>query len=129
MGRWWSCIKQPTSEECSMNVLVFSSKDKVGYAMWYPQMGGYSARCVALLDRRWTETPRGSRDGGCFDVLVWHDGEFPFDEDETGPSPARLHHCDPEQFIRFGQIVRQLNEHGRVAVENPNGDSVDRQQA
>lgn len=121
MDRWRSYIKEPTSKECSENALVFVSENKSAYAMWYPQMGGYSARCVVILDGKWTDTPQGMRVGGCFDVLVWHDGEFPFDGEEPGLNPAMLHHCDPEQFIRFGQIVQRLNENGRVVTGKPIG--------
>lgn len=68
------------------------------HAARYPQMGGYVGRC-------WV-APNGN--GGCFDVWIWHDGEFPFDGARSGAAPAFLHHCDPEQFIRFGQWVASL---------------------
>lgn len=58
-------------------------------ALWYPQMGGYSGKAVAVGP------------AGCFAVYVWHDGEFPFE----GEAPVKLHHCDARQFINFGQAV------------------------
>jgi hypothetical protein len=62
-------------------------------ACWYPQMGGYSGKAVAVSD-----------DTGCVDLYVWHDGEFPFTGDDDGPAPpVEVHHCDPEQFIQFGR--------------------------
>lgn len=67
------------------------------HATWYPQMGGYVGKC-------WV-APLGN--GGCFDVWVWHDGEFPFSE-RPGTQPAFLHHCDPGQFVDFGQWVASL---------------------
>lgn len=88
---------EPTSEQCSANAEV----GKRMWAAWYPQMGGYVGKCV-VEDL-----------GGCFDVWVWHDGEFAFGgEQEEAPSPAHLHHCDPEQFIRFGETVKRLQGGG-----------------
>jgi len=68
-------------------------------ACWYPQMGGYVGRCLV-------EVLPTVPDGYCFEVYVWHDGEFPFEEG----TPRQLHHCDPEQFIHFGEIVRRFAE-------------------
>lgn len=57
-------------------------------------MGGYVGKAVAFAD------------GGCTEVLVWHDGSFPFDghcpdcQEERGP--ARLHLCVPEQWVQLG---------------------------
>ncbi len=101
---------QPTSEQCSANAPI-AWQGRTVYACWYPQMGGYVGR--AVID------PAGPGDivdedntDGCFDVWVWHDGEFPFD----GPRrPAQLHHCSGEQFIRFGELALRLN----AAMPNP----------
>jgi hypothetical protein len=82
-------IKEPTPEQCECGEEVALPNGGKGKALWYPQMGGYVGRCVVV--------PSAS----CFDVYVWHDGEFPFE----GESPVRLHHCNPEQFVRFGQEV------------------------
>jgi len=76
------------------------------FACWYPQMGGYTGRCVVVLDR-----PSTGADHGCFDAYVWHNGQFPFDsEDGWGDylPPVRIHHCDAEQFISFGNLVKRL---------------------
>lgn len=105
-------IQEPTCEQCSANEKVFEDGHKVGYAIWYPQMGGYIGKAVALMDKEWTEFPNGSDVGGCFDVLVWHDGEFPFDG-EGGNTPRHLHHCEPEQFVAFGEKIAELNDRGR----------------
>lgn len=93
-------LREPTCEQCSANEKVFEDDYTVGYAIWYPQMGGYVGRSIALLRK-------GEGEAGCFDVLVWHDGEFPFDG-EGGEQPRRLHHCATEQFIRFGEKVDEL---------------------
>lgn len=98
-------MREPTSEECSANA-PYECNGRKGFAAWYPQMGGYVGRCVVLTDCRGIITPEGAP-GDCFDVLVWHDGEFPFAEDDTR-DPARLHHCDPAQFIAFGALVRDM---------------------
>lgn len=102
---------EPTSEQCETHAKVFRARRKVGYAIWYPQMGGHVGRAVAVLDEEWTSGPTGD-EGGCIDVYVWHDGEFPFSE-QAGP-PKLVHHCDPEQFIRFGQTLTELNAKGRI---------------
>jgi len=50
-------------------------------------------------------------DGGCIDVWVWHDGDFPFiGRDNWGNEtpPRRLHHCSGDQFIKFGEFLETL---------------------
>ena len=84
---------RPTSEQCSNNDELTTPHPYVGtvrgVAAWYPQMGGYVGACII--------EPLG----GCVDVYVWHDGEFPFGDGD----PTRLHHCDGNQFIEFGDTV------------------------
>jgi hypothetical protein len=91
---------QPTAEQCSTNAEIRVG-DCVGYACWWPQTGGYSGKALVMVD---------SND--CLDVLVWHDGAFPFDghcQNCRDPrSPVELHHCDGEQFVRFGQFLMGL---------------------
>lgn len=101
---------EPTSDECNARARVFENDHVVGYAMWYPQMGGYGGKALAMFDKEWTETGAGAI-GGCIDVYVWHDGSFPFSED--GLSPRRIHHCDPKQFVEFGNTLARLNAKGR----------------
>jgi len=100
---------EPTDDQCNSHVQVYEDEEKLGYAIWYPQMGGHVGKAVAVLDREWTEYSHGSRQGGCIDVYVWHNGEFPFRGNETSAKPAIIHHCDPEQFILFGQKLHKLN--------------------
>ena len=83
----------PTPDQCTQHAEI-ECRGSRAWACWYPQMGGYAARAVVIPERN----------GGCFTVLVWHDGEFPFAAGE----PARLHHCDPEQFVTFGRFVATL---------------------
>lgn len=105
-------MKEPTCEQCDAREKVYEDDRHVGFAMWYPQMGGYAGKSVVLLDKEWLEISNSARIGGCFEVLVWHDGEFPFGSG-ISKFPTRLHHCNPEQFIEFGQAVTELNARGR----------------
>jgi hypothetical protein len=89
-------VPEPTSDQCSTTALVYTDGPVKGWATWYPQMGGYVGRAVVLV----------SPDSSCVDVLVWHDGEFPFGQ----AAPVHLHHCDPEQFVSFGQRVMALQD-------------------
>jgi len=98
--------RMPTSTECSEHSAVYETENAIGYAIWYPQMGGYVGKAVAVMDKGWQSFPNGSQQGGCIDVYVWHDGEFPFEEG----SPRVIHHCDPRQFIEFGQKLAELND-------------------
>lgn len=106
----------PTSEQCSQNAKVWEDEGHIGYAIWYPQMGGYVGKAIAVVDKQWTENER-SRTGGCIDVYVWHDGEFPFGGEGERTRPVELHHCDPEQFVEFGQTLTKLNAMGKVEEE------------
>jgi len=108
-------IQEPTAEQCSNQEKVYEDEQKAGYALWYPQMGGYVGKAVALFDKQWTEGRQGSREGGCIDVLIWHNGEFPFSgEGGNEQQPVHLHHCDAEQFIRFGEALTRLNKLGLI---------------
>lgn len=105
-------IKEPTAEQCLNKEKVFENETRIAYAIWYPQMGGYVGKAVAIFDKQWTVYPGGAAEGGCVDVLVWHDGEFPFSESDG--NPRELHHCDPEQFVRFGKALAEINARGRI---------------
>ncbi len=86
---------EPTGQQCTDHAVVGP-----GVACWYPQMGGYHAKAVVIP-------------GGCAEVFVWHDGQFPFTDDNPRPdqparSPARLHHSDGSQFVEFGRFLEQI---------------------
>lgn len=103
----------PTGDQCNDHEQVFETDEKVGYAIWYPQMGGYVGKAVAVMEKRWTEDGDDLLCPGCIDVYVWHDGDFPFGQDRNdGRVPIRIHHCDPEQFVEFGQTLARLNAQG-----------------
>ena len=97
--------KEPTGEQCSNCELVFSDESNEYYACWYPQMGGYFGKAVAVFDKEWFEDENGISVGGCVDVYVWHDGEFPFSDS----NPAFLHHCSGLQFVEFGDFLESVN--------------------
>ena len=92
-------IPEPTADQCIGHAQVYEDDQYVGYAIWYPQMGGYVGKAVALFRK---STPPDA----CFDVYLWHDGEFPFGDAE----PIVLHHCDPAQFVTFGRQIIALME-------------------
>lgn len=86
-------VAPPTAEQCSAGAAIVIGA-RQGVAMWWPAMGGYAGKAVVVAD------------GDCIEVLVWHDGNFPFDGQcqncQTGRGPARVHICDPEQWTRLG---------------------------
>jgi hypothetical protein len=88
-------MREPTAEECNDHRPVVLDSERTGLACWYPQMGGYVGKAVVVLDN------------DCVNVYVWHDGHFPFG-DEDDRSPAELHHCDGEQFVRFGEFLMSM---------------------
>lgn len=93
---------EPTCEQIKANSLIVwldeYGKKLSGYACWYPQMGGYIAKCVIHPHKN-----------GCFDAYIWHDGVFPFNgEDEPGRNPVMIHHCMAEQFIEFGEFAEKM---------------------
>lgn len=93
---------EPTSTQCSDHTELTWSGDgteRHGTACWYISMGGFGAKAVAEVDQ-----------DRCLNVHVWHDGQFPFtDDDEINPrSPLMLHHCDGNEFVRFGEFLNGL---------------------
>lgn len=84
--------EEPTAEQCSQEATICEDEESIAFACWYPQMGGYAGKAIV-------ETQKSD---SCFDVFVWHDGEWPFHE---GEPPTPMHHCCPEQFIEFGKLV------------------------
>lgn len=94
-------MKAPTPKECDTHAgiaITVDGQSVTGYAIWYPQMGGYCAKAVIVPGEQ------------CFEAFVWHDGSFPFEDEPGGErrNPARLHHCDADQFVQFGKNVRWI---------------------
>lgn len=95
-------LERPTPEQCSVRAKVGENETFAYYAIWYPQMGGYRGAAVA-------EIYKDPSQGECFDVRVWHDGEFPLHGDPHDDTVI-LHHCEPGQFIVFGKQVRLMQK-------------------
>lgn len=97
-------MREPTGVQCTNRAAVALDDGSVAYACWYPQMGGYAAKALVIP-------------GGCAEVFVWHDGDFPFLGSDVDPvhgrKPTRLHHCDGEQFVDFGQFLMSVCEEGQ----------------
>ncbi len=83
-------MTEPTPEQCNTVETMLDGST----ACWYPQMGGYASKALIYV--------RGS----CADVYVWSDGEFPFAGEER--APIELHHCSGGQFVRFGELLKEL---------------------
>lgn len=110
-------IVEPTGAQCDSQALVYETEHEVGYAMWYPQMGGYVGKSVVVFTKGWTEDESGGVDS-CFAAYVWHDGEFPFSASSLR-NPANIHHCSPSQFSRFGHDVERLRAKYRKGPGRP----------
>lgn len=112
---------EPTGDQCNANAKLPDVNGLSAWAGWYPQMGGYTSKCV-IVD----ESPE--QPNSCFGVFVWHDGEFPFTADsENENPPAYLHHCMAEQFIRFGELVDKLKGGGPPEEDEPAPEPEERQ--
>lgn len=96
-------LQIPTPEECDKHASV--EYDWYGgratfYAVWTPQFEGYCAR--ALVMPQWSA---GTDYNECFDVYVWHDGEFPT---QGGPPSHCFHLCMLEQFAWFARSLQTI---------------------
>ncbi len=98
-------INEPTAEQCSAHETVYEDECNFGVAILYPQMGGYVGKAVAVFGKADDGDTADDMENQCFDVYVWHDGEFPFHD---GEDPVVLHHCSAEQFVRFGESMRTV---------------------
>jgi hypothetical protein len=102
INEWVWPPKEPSGEECSNNVTTYFDGGYV-VAAWYPQMGGHCGKCLISYSDHYDEEGKYA---DCFDIYIWHDGEFPFTgEGEEGKQPIIMHHCSAEQFIDFGNIL------------------------
>jgi hypothetical protein len=95
--------RQPTAEECRKCAAFETNEIGTWYAMYSPQFGGYVGRTAVFIYHNVDNTVwHHNVDNTCFEVAVWHDGEFGADY------PAHFHCCSADQFIQFGQKVRSL---------------------
>lgn len=122
-ARWPEDPPEPTSDQCTARE-AFEFRGRPSFAAWYPQMGGYGSHCIVVPCNN--ANPDDKPGDGCFDVYVWHDGEFPFSRandlarGDLPRSPAHLHHCSAEQFVRFGtEVAARIAE---IAPEEDNSE-------
>lgn len=104
-----SKLIEPTSDQCSEQAIVENARDKVSFAAWHPQWGGYFSHALVTFGKM---TNSSEDNPGCFDVANFHDGEFP------SRTPDHKHYCSAGQLIDFGlsvlekQIACQLDSGG-----------------
>ena len=102
-------LPEPTADQCDTHATITAAGRRAVATWHYPKMGGYVSKCWVVPDGDHDPDP----DGCCFDVHVWHDGDFPFtgeDDFHGHRDPVVLHHCDADDFARFagfaGRVVR-----------------------
>lgn len=115
-------IKKVTAQQCSTNEIVElevvgipnerAAYTRIGIAFWHPQWGGYGAHAVMVP----SNCPSGPNDAAmaeecppeemCFDVYVWHNGEFPYDGDKP---PREYHYCQSAQVARMAKLAEMAN--------------------
>jgi hypothetical protein len=108
-------VSKPTSDQCDATAaLAADGASSHRFAMWHPQLGGYVGRCIVEFG----DTSGACEGGqGCFDVLNWHDGEFPTDDSYA---PDEKHYCDAMQLIEFGLSILELQaKHQKAMAGGP----------
>lgn len=92
-------MERPSDDQCSEHAILSKSDTEVNYADWHPQIGGYTSPCVVSFS-----TISGMKQHpGCFDVLNFHDGEYPTDH-----VADVKHYCDARQMIDFALTVLEM---------------------
>lgn len=119
-------LRQPTFVEARAEDVSVNGFGQLQFPCVHPQWGGYVGLCIVTFDK----VTGCSGDGvGCFDVLNFHDGDFPVSESNEN-DPTNLHYCDPGQVIEFGiTVLEKILEHQsardgtglRVSVEEIEG--------
>lgn len=66
-------------------------------------------KAIAIIGKNQQHLLSGAQIGGCVELYIWHDGEFPFNEDNK-KQPAHIHICEPEQFVNMGKLLNKWNE-------------------
>ncbi len=98
-----------TAQACSDKLVEDVSPTERRVWLWFPQLGGYGSKSAVSFTK---QSSSGGDTPGCFDIELYHDGEFPQDE-----VCFRWHACNALQWARFGLDVyeKQLDyqtEHG-----------------
>ncbi len=104
-------IAQPTPAQCSTDATLSKDGPVLRFATWHPQWGGYVGQAIVEVHGP----------GGCFEVFVWHDGEFPYDD----KPPLQFHYCNPIQLIRLAlKVIEKQIESGDESTTKANRDDV-----
>lgn len=82
--------------KCSACIVEETEKGFKLFTM-HPQWGGYGGWAEIAFDKTSGDSDCGP---GCFELAVYHDGDFPSDEIKF-----QRHCCDATQFLRFGLDV------------------------
>ena len=110
-------MKTPSSGQCDKKAVIKQEGGETTFAVWHPQWGGYCGKALVTFS--------ASADGDypdetfpCFEVLNWHDGEFPI-HNVDGP-PDRKHYCDPQQLIDFALTImeKQAKQMAKLPVND-----------
>jgi len=98
-------VPMPTGEQCEKQAVVAESSGRIAYAMFTPQIAGYHAKAVTIIEKDWLDDDTNC--GGEVELLVWHDGEFPTPDEE----PYFVTEIgDTEDLVDFAQTIHALNE-------------------
>lgn len=107
---WQTSVLSP---KCSARVVEETDR---GFKLftWHPQWGGYVGAAEVDFDKTTGDSDNGP---GCFELAVYHDGDFGSDEIQF-----QRHCCDATQFIRFGlDVLEAQMEHQKGSDGNPVG--------
>lgn len=98
-------MTEPTDEQCSDHAIVADTESEISFAVWHPQLGGYSSHAVVTFSKHSSNGPN------CFTVDNYHDGDFP------RPVAQTLHYCAAEQLIRFGITILEMQVKHQKAIK------------
>ena len=91
-------MTEPTATQCRDREKVMH--DGIEYtAFWHFQWGGYCGRALLSV----------MKSSDCFDVYVWHDGDFPYSDE----LPKKYHYCGIDQVRDFCKFVERKQKEKR----------------
>jgi len=112
-------LEQRSTQQASSDLFERCSERQVeplerGFRLhcMHPQWGGYGGCAEVEFSQYSGDSDNGP---GCFELAVYHDGDFCSDEIEF-----RRHCCSADQFIRFGlDVLEAQMQHQLGLDENP----------
>jgi len=96
------------SPKCTERVVEETEHDYKLF-VWHPQWGGYGSHAEVEFSKT---TGGNDSSPGCFELAVYHNGDFPTDE-----PVFHRHCCSAEQFIRFGLDVLEAQLSHQTSTE------------